>query len=455
MFVDFQGAFDNLEWKSVIGRLREIGCEEMGLWESYFSERRVCMVGVCGEVWKDVQRGCPQGSICGPFIWNLMMDGLLWRLRERGCKVVAYADDLLMIVDGQNRMELERKGTEWMGIVSEWGVNVGVNVSKEKTVAMLLKGRLSVERPPGVCVNERRVKYVTSVKYLGVWMGERMSFRPHLECMRRKCVSVVGKLRRVLRSEWGLRKRAVRMIYNGMFVASVMYGASVWYGMMRYEYARKMVNRCQRVVLSACLNVCRTVSTEAMQVLMGGLPWDLECVRRGVRYKIKNGLRMDEWDRIGEQEVREKGVSESVRLLEERLYDEWQRRWDTSEKGRVTHGFVRSVRFASECEKFEPSLWLGYILTGHGSTNGFLYERGLSDTEECVCGAEREDWKHVLTECRMYEDVRDLNGWGVTVSEDGGVDVSRVLEREGAYESLSGYARCVFERRRERLRGRE
>lgn len=45
VFVDFKGAFDNLEWKCVLDRLREIGCDEIGLWESYFDERYVCMVG--------------------------------------------------------------------------------------------------------------------------------------------------------------------------------------------------------------------------------------------------------------------------------------------------------------------------------------------------------------------------------------------------------------------------
>lgn len=46
IFVDFKGAFDNLEWKCVLDKLREVGCEEIGLWESYFNERYVCMTGV-------------------------------------------------------------------------------------------------------------------------------------------------------------------------------------------------------------------------------------------------------------------------------------------------------------------------------------------------------------------------------------------------------------------------
>jgi len=112
------------------------------------------------------------------------MDDLLWRLRGSGCKVVAYADDLLLIVEGQSRVELERMGTEWMRTVYEWGVRVGVSVSEGKTVCMLMKGSMAATRRPSVRVNDVNVKYLSCVRYLGMWMGESMSFKPHLVCLR-------------------------------------------------------------------------------------------------------------------------------------------------------------------------------------------------------------------------------------------------------------------------------
>ena len=121
------------------------------------------MVAVNDVVWKKVERGCPQGSICGPFIWNLMMDELLWKLDESGCKCFAYAD-LLRIVEGQSRVEIERKGTDWKGMVREWGVNVGVGVSEGKTVTMLLKGSMAVSRRPCVRMNGKLIRYSECVK---------------------------------------------------------------------------------------------------------------------------------------------------------------------------------------------------------------------------------------------------------------------------------------------------
>ncbi|KAH8398413.1 hypothetical protein KR215_009766, partial [Drosophila sulfurigaster] len=118
-----------------------------------------------GSVTVDVARGCPQGSICGPFIWNLMMDSLLRQLELR-CKCCAYADDLLILIEGQSRSEIEAGARECLRIVCDWGDSVGVGLAADKTVAMLLKGKLSTSRPPVVRLNDVSLKYVTEVRYL-------------------------------------------------------------------------------------------------------------------------------------------------------------------------------------------------------------------------------------------------------------------------------------------------
>ena len=452
VFVDFKGAFDNLEWKRVLERMSEIGCEEMALWKSYFQGRRACMIGVNEVVWRNVERGCPQGSICGPFIWNLMMDVLLWKLDECGCKCVAYADDLLLIVEGQSRVEVERMGTDWMRIVYEWGENIGVSVSDSKTVTMLMKGSMAESRRQIVRINGKVIKYVECVKYLGVWVSERMHFKVNLDRMKTKVTNVVGQLRRVLKCEWGMRKRAVRIVCKGLFVACVMYGSSVCCESMKSKYARDIMNRCQRIVLYACLKVCKTVSTASMQVIMGAMPWDLECMRRGLVCMIKNGWSLCKNELVTDEDLIGRSLEEKVCLVNERVYARWQTRWDECVHGRVTYEYIKDVRFGENSAWFDPSVYACYLLTGHGSMNAFLCERNLSESAACVCGAQREDWKHVLVECSLYDDLRDLGECGVCVSEDGSVNVSRALECKEKYESFCMYAMNVFVRRRMNVR---
>lgn len=270
MFVDFKGAFDNLLWDKVLDRIHSLGCGEFKTWSSYFSNRVAIVKGVNDSVERRVTRGCPQGSIAGPAVWNLMVDSLLHTLTSNGCKVVAYADDLLLLIEANSRNDIERLARDNLSLVIAWGLHVGVEVSKDKTVCMFLKGNLA--RRPIIQVDGLRVPFVESVKYLGVTVKEKMLFLSHLEALRQKMMNVVGTVRRVTRRDWGLNSRTIRILCKGLFESCMMYAAPVWHELVRFGYGREEINRSQRIVMLASLRVCKTVSTDAMNVLMGSAP---------------------------------------------------------------------------------------------------------------------------------------------------------------------------------------
>lgn len=170
-------------------------------------------------------------------------------------------------------------------------------MGENKTVCMLLKGVLSDRREVSLHVNGMRIKYAKCVKYLGISMSERFGTKPHLVDIRKKFVNTVGWIRRMIWKEWGLRKKAECAICKGLWVACALYGASTWGSVCNYEYGRKRLNACQRVVLYACLNLCRTVSTEAMQVLLAEPPWDFLCEKTCALYGVKKGVCIDVCDR--------------------------------------------------------------------------------------------------------------------------------------------------------------
>ncbi len=77
-------------------------------------------------------------------------------------------------------------------------------------------------------------------------------------------------------------------------VTCASFGVGVWCDLLRIGYARELVNRCQRSMLCGCMVLCRTVGTNAMQMLMGELLWDLEFLRRGVTFRAKRRVSLGE-----------------------------------------------------------------------------------------------------------------------------------------------------------------
>lgn len=448
VLVDFKGAFDNLSWESILRTLASVRVKEFGLWQDYFRDRWVCISNAGTSVRKEVRRGCPQGSKCGPAVWNLVINDLLLALEREQHFVVAFADDLNILIEADCRSELERLGNHCLSMCSEWGNKVGVMVSLDKTECILLKGKLSLNRPPNIKLNGRSIRYVTQAKYLGLVVGERMHFRPHLEYIRTKIVGLVGCFRRVLRKEWGLGKKAFRILYKGLFVACMSYGASIWFRTLKFSFAQNLLNRGQRQLLYCGLNVCRTTSTDAMQVLYGELPWDLEVTRRGLLTEFRKNIAPVDGDPITREELAGLNVKECKELIETKMFEVWQRRWDESSKGRLTYEFIPDVKFVRAHESFNPGLHLTYLLTGHGSMNEFLHKRNLCHTSECMCGAPVEDAKHILGECVLYHDLRNLNACGLRYVS-GVLNVSGALETLQTYQELCQFATAAFSRRRE------
>ena len=79
------------------------------------------------------------------------MNGLLRQLEElTNTQLIAYADDLVILIPGNSRRALEERGAAAMAILGSWASSNKLTVSERKTVGMLLKGALHHHRPPAI-----------------------------------------------------------------------------------------------------------------------------------------------------------------------------------------------------------------------------------------------------------------------------------------------------------------
>lgn len=64
-------------------------------------------------------KGCPQGSCLGPFLWMPFLETLLLMYLVANCLLVAYADNLHLVIRGSSLSTLENEGNAALKIIEE------------------------------------------------------------------------------------------------------------------------------------------------------------------------------------------------------------------------------------------------------------------------------------------------------------------------------------------------
>ena len=108
--LDIKAAFDNAWWPALMEGLRVSKCPTNihRLIQDYFRRRVVRLQYGDAVASKTVTKGCIQGSVCGPTFWNVILDSLLRINLPEGCHIQAYADDVMLLVVGDDAASVQK-----------------------------------------------------------------------------------------------------------------------------------------------------------------------------------------------------------------------------------------------------------------------------------------------------------------------------------------------------------
>ena len=78
-----------------------------------------------------------------------------------------------------------------------------------------------------IYLNFRPLTQVTSLKYLGVIIDSKLTFKEHINYITEKCSKLIFALFRSAKINWGLRYNALKTIYTGAILSLLLYGAPI------------------------------------------------------------------------------------------------------------------------------------------------------------------------------------------------------------------------------------
>lgn len=274
--LDIKGAFDNAWWPHLLSQLTRLNCPEniYRVFKDYLSDRTVEIRYAGAYCNKSTNKGCIQGSACGPVLWNVVLDELLQLPYHPDVHIQAFADDVLLIVQHTDSAALEGIVNESLSKITAWGDKVKLQFSEEKTKALFITKRKASE--PRLMMNGKPLPLSRDCKVLGIVIDDKLNWSKHVDMACKKAVNLTKKISYMAKATWGLNSEVLRTLYISVVEPTITYGACVWYEATSRKYIQQKLNRVQRAIGIRICKAYRTTSLTSVQAIAQLMPLDLK-----------------------------------------------------------------------------------------------------------------------------------------------------------------------------------
>jgi len=143
--LDVRGALDAAWWPSILLNLKELKCPKnlFNLPRSYFSNRTASMCRNTLKLEKPVNMEYPQGSCSGPGFWNILYNSLLNTDFIHRTRVIAFADDLLVLTQGKCTLDAENYANQDLQKTENWTRENKMHFNENKSKVLLVTKKTS------------------------------------------------------------------------------------------------------------------------------------------------------------------------------------------------------------------------------------------------------------------------------------------------------------------------
>jgi ribonuclease HI len=277
VFLDIQGAFDNVPTTAIIKCLKDRGMPETFIkWYSHLLESRVATIDHMGvKAARSLTVGTPQGGVLSPPMWNVVFDTFLALFRKGKVKVVGFADDAGLVAKGEYPSHLSIYMQEAVNKALSWGRSTGLQFSAPKTVSMLFTHKRKFDPPPPIWMDGTRIRLVDTARYLGVILDSKLSWKAHLKQKVREAKGKLMATKAAMGKLWGIPPNSMRWVYLGIVRPSLLYGSLVWSKICDTAWARKELTRLNRLALLTMGHFRKGTPTAGLEMIAHVPPLDL------------------------------------------------------------------------------------------------------------------------------------------------------------------------------------
>jgi Reverse transcriptase (RNA-dependent DNA polymerase) len=223
-----------------------------------------------------------QGSVIAPILFLLLINDIYKNLNY--VETLLYTDDTTIYKGSANinyTLSLLQKALD---DVQKWSEAWGFKFSTTKSAVVFftqgtgrIDNRLTLYGVP--------IPVIKEIKFLGVIFDSRLTFVPHINYTKQKCLRRLNILKVTAGKKWGANKSALLTIYKALIRPLSMYASNAIDSAS--THTKKQLDIIQHKCLAIICGAARGTRSDALQVHTGELPLNLQRTENMAIYFVK------------------------------------------------------------------------------------------------------------------------------------------------------------------------
>ena len=401
VFVDLTAAYDTVNHRALLLKVSKIvrNTTIVHIIESLLSNRRffVEMDGKRSR-WRLQKNGLPQGSVLAPILFNIYTND---QPQFNNIRRFIYADDLCIATQAKDFTTIEERLNGALEDLAKYYEKWFLNANPQKTqvCAFHLNNRLA-NKTLNIKWRDRNLESVKFPVYLGVTLDRTLSFKQHVEQLKKKLSSRNTLLGKLANSSWGADPVTLKQSALALCYSTAEYCAPVW---SRSCHAQKVDTELNK----ACRIITGNLKPTPLPYLYRLASIPPPSIRREAITKVERQKQLSDnrHPLFNHQGVQRRLRSRKSFVTVESLGNEplptyKLRRWTDTDQHHS-----ESIPLPSENLPNGSSLnrkeWvtLNRARSKTGRTGDNLLRWRLSESAQCTCGEPVQTMSHILREC--------------------------------------------------------
>ena len=256
--MDLSKAFDCIPHDLLIAKLHAYGFNKKALTflYSYIKRRKQSVkINDTESFFQILLSGAPQGSILGPFLFNLFINDLFFFIKD--AELANFADDNTIYVGSKDLTELLEILRKKCETAINWFKTNKVIVNPDKFQSLIMRSEKDLSKSV-LYINGVEVTIESSAKLLSIEIDNKLDFEKHISNIRKKSSN---QLNAICRLETFMGHKEKEAIINTFGHSNFNYGCLIWHFSCKQSQNKveKILERSLKFLLNDYLAVMQNL----------------------------------------------------------------------------------------------------------------------------------------------------------------------------------------------------